>query len=173
MQSRALGFAVIITAVTAIAVTALPWFNLNSFGLQAHWNGLGLGNISHDELDVAPNGRGWLIVGASAFAILAALAAFLTAPSARPIARLMAGLAAIGATAASLVPIAIMIWPSWYFGSFQQDLGMTNIPLEVSNVILVALIVILLVLAVLCAALFVERTEDHPIGERPARPSKI
>lgn len=166
MQPRVLPFAVIVAAATAIAVTALPWFNLNNLGVQASWNGLGFGSISKSDLDVSPNGRGWLIVGAAAFTILTALAALMSAPAARPIARLMAAISTIGATVASFVPIAILIWPSWYFGNFLSDLGLTTDQVSVSTVIMVVLVVILLVLAALCAALFVERTDDDPIGER-------
>lgn len=168
MQTRALPFAVITAAVTAIAVTALPWFNLDRLGIDISWNGLGI--ASEPDLDLAPNGRGWLIVAACVVAVLTGLVALMPSPSATPLARMMAGISGIGAALAALVPIVIWIWPSWYFGSFQDHLGLpSDQPLTVNKLILSALIVILLLLAGLCAGLFIERSEGLPATGSPRR----
>ncbi|MGB3695848.1 MAG: hypothetical protein WBA05_00295 [Gordonia sp. (in: high G+C Gram-positive bacteria)] len=169
MPSRALPFAVITAALTAIAVTALPWFNLRKLGMDASWNGLGMGTVSRQDLGLAPNARGWLIVAAAVFAVLAGLVALMPSATARPLGRIMAAVAAVGATAAAFVPIAIWIRPSWYFGDFLSGLGFyadAEVDISVSKVILTALIVILLLLAGLCAALFVERSQTAPVGDR-------
>ncbi|EGD56522.1 hypothetical protein [Gordonia neofelifaecis] len=165
MQSRTLPFAVVITAVTGIAVTALPWFNLHSVGLDASWNGLGMGTVDANDLGIAPSGRGWLIVAACALAGLAGLAALMPSPKARPVARVMAAVAAVGATAAAFVPIAIWIWPSWYFGDFLDGLGLSSADIGVSTAILIALIVIMLILAALCTALFIDRSEQELLDD--------
>lgn len=167
MPSRALPFAVITAALTAIAVTALPWFNLRKLGMDASWNGLGMGTVSRQDLGLAPNARGWLIVAAAVFAVLAGLVALMPSATARPLGRIMAAVAAVGATAAAFVPIAIWIRPSWYFGDFLSGVGIeAEVDISVSKVILTALIVILLFLAGLCAALFVERSQTAPVGDR-------
>lgn len=169
MQSRALPYAVITAAITAIAVTALPWFNLRKLGMDASWNGLGMGTVSRQDLGLAPNARGWLIVAAAALAALAGLVALMPSPTARPLGRVMAAVSAVGATAAAFVPIAVWIWPSWYFGDFLAGLGFyanADVDISVSKAILTALIVVLLVLAVLCAALFVDRSQKAPVINR-------
>lgn len=159
MQIRALPYAVLTVAITAIAVTALPWFDLRSLGVDISWNGLAMASADADGL--APHGRGWLIVAASMIAILAALTTLMPAPGAKPLARLLSAFAAVGAIAAAFVPIAVWIWPSWYFGDFQSDLGFTpEDGLSVNKLILGILAAVLLLLAALCAALFVDRTED-------------
>ena len=158
MQNRALPFAVIIASVTAIAVTALPWFDLTRLGIDISWNGLGI--ASDPELDLAPNGRGWLIVAACVIAGLTGLVALMPSPAAKPLARLMAGVATVGAALATLVPVIIWIWPSWYFGAFQDHLGLPeDAPISVSKPILSMLILMLLLLTGLCAGLFIERSE--------------
>lgn len=169
MHARALPFAVITAAVTAIAVTALPWFNLKKIGLDISWNGLGI--ASDPYLDLAPHGRGWLIVAACVLAGLTGLVALMPSPAAKPLTRMMAGASAVGAALAALVPVAIWIWPSWYFGTVQDHLKLPDdSPIGVSKLILSALILILLLLAGLCAGLFVERSENFTIG-RPTKPS--
>lgn len=166
MQNRALPFAVIAAAVTAIAVTALPWFDLGRLGLDISWNGLGIASDPDPELDdLAPNGRGWLIVTACVIAGVTGLVALMSAPAAKQLTRLMAAVSAGAAFLAALVPIAIWIWPSWYFGNFQDHLGLPeDNPITVSKPILSVLIVILLLLAALCAGLWVERSE-RPLSE--------
>ncbi|NLG45974.1 hypothetical protein [Gordonia sp. (in: high G+C Gram-positive bacteria)] len=159
MQTRALPYAVLTVAITAIAVTALPWFNLRNAGFDISWNGLGMASADADGL--APHGRGWLIVAACLIAVLAALTALMPAPAAKPLARLLSAIAAVGAIAAAFVPIAVWIWPSWYFGDFESDLGFTpEDGLTVDKLILGILAAVLLLLAALSAALFVDRTED-------------
>ncbi|WFN93921.1 hypothetical protein [Gordonia sihwensis] len=170
MQSRALPFAVIAAAVTGIAVTALPWFDLRRLGMDASWNGLGIGTVSQSDLGVAPAGRGWLIVAACALAALAGIVALLPAAKAQSIGRVLAGVAAVGSTAAAFVPIAVWIWPSWYFAGFLDGLGLSDAQelVTVSKAILIGLIVILLILAALCGALFIDRSEQNLIDDSDA-----
>ncbi|ALG84196.1 hypothetical protein [Gordonia phthalatica] len=170
MQNRALPFAVIIASVTAIAVTALPWFNLNRIGIEISWNGLGI--ASDQVLDLAPNGRGWLIVAACVITGLTGLVALMPSPSAKPLARMMAGVSTGASALATLVPIVIWIWPSWYFGSFQDHLELPDdAPIGVNKLILGFLILTLILLTGLCAGLFIERSEGLVARQQDRRTS--
>lgn len=168
MQNRALPFAVIIASVTAIAVTALPWFNLSRLAIDISWNGLGI--ASDPDLDLAPHGRGWLIVAACVISGLTGLVALMPTPSVQSVVRSMAAVSAVCAALAVLVPVIIWIRPSWYFGSFQDHLRLPDdAPISVNKLILSVLILVLILLAGLCAGLFIEHSEEPAAHRRRLR----
>ncbi|WP_026919432.1 hypothetical protein [Gordonia shandongensis] len=155
MQTRVLPFAVIISAATAIAVTALPWISLRTLGFDVSWNGLGMSQGAGGAVDAAPAGRGWLIVAVAAVAILGALAALAPSPAVRPFAGALVGTGAAASIAAVAVPLAIWIHPSWYLGDFVTAYQLPD-DVAVSKPILGGLIVILLLLGALCVGLYRE-----------------
>ncbi|MGO3326011.1 hypothetical protein [Gordonia sp. (in: high G+C Gram-positive bacteria)] len=159
--SRLFPFATIVAAATAIALTTLPWMNLKSAGLDLSWNGLGIGASEIADLDVSPEGRGWLVVAACVVAILAALISLMPAPSAAPLSRLANVIAAVATTIGALVPLAVMIWPSWFYGDLETKLGAPNLAefAAPSKMILIPLTLVMLLTAALCAYSSRLRTE--------------
>lgn len=150
--SRLFPFATIVAAAVAIALTALPWVNLKNLGVDLSWNGLGIGDSEISDLDIGPNGRGWLIVAAAVVAMLAALISLMPAPSARPLARLANAIAAVACTLGALVPIAVMIWPNWYYGDLAEQIGAPDLADHAapSKMILIPLTLVMLLTATLC-----------------------
>ncbi|WP_186290583.1 hypothetical protein [Gordonia zhaorongruii] len=154
-QSRLIPFATISAAATAIALTALPWVDLKPLGLDISWNGLAMSSATGSDPDIGPAGRGWLVIAACVVALLAALISLMPAPSARPFARLANVIAAVAAFLGALVPMAVMIWPQWYYGDLLDGLGLNdNLISDLippSKPILVILTIAMLITAAMCA----------------------
>lgn len=168
--SRLYPFATIIAAATAIALTTLPWISLRPGGVDASWNGLGIGGSTElAGLDFAPAGRGWLIVAAAAVAILAALISLAPAVQGRPVVRLANTIGAGAAVLGALVPVAVMIWPSWYSGNLLDEIGLGPLSdsFPPSKTILIPLAVVMLLTAVLCAATAAQPTADETPSALP------
>ena len=153
-QSRLFPFATIVAAATAIALTSLPWLSLRQIGFDLSWNGLGLGTSA--ELDgLAPAARGWWIVGAAVIAILAALFSLAPSEKLRSLSRPANGAAAVVAVLGAFVPIAVLIWPDWYYGDFLTDIGLRDPHdrgmIHPSAGTLVPTALVMLLVAALCA----------------------
>ncbi|WOC11249.1 hypothetical protein [Gordonia sp. MP11Mi] len=150
--SRLFPFATIVAAATAIALTALPWTTLKSLGLDLSWNGFGMGDSEVADLGVGPAGRGWLVVAAAVVAMLAALISLMPAPSARPLSRLANAIGAVVCILGAAVPVAVMIWPGWYFGDLPEQLGAPDLAefAAPSKAILIPLTLVMLLTAALC-----------------------
>ena len=161
-QSRLFPFATIAAAATAIALTALPWLSLRDIGFDLAWNGFGIG--TSEGLDgLAPAARGWWIVAAAGVAILAALVCLTPSERARPLDRPATAVGAVAAMLGACVPIAVLIWPDWYYGDFLTEIGLRD-P-QVREMIgpsagtLVPITVVMLLTAGLCAYSARVRTE--------------
>ena len=170
MQSRLLPYATIAAAVTAIALTALPWFDLKPLGLDVSWNGLGMSSddalTTEGVADIAPAGRGWLVIAACAVSILAALISLMPSPAARPFAQVANTIGAVAAVLGALVPIIILANPDWFYGDLLDQLGAAEMrdELSVSAPVLVSTAVAMLLTALFCG---VSAAQDRSAAAEP------
>ncbi|WP_336820091.1 hypothetical protein [Gordonia sp. MMO-8] len=153
MQSRLYPFAVIITAVTSIALTALPWISLTPLGLDWSWNGLAMASVDLDD-DLGVVGVGWAVVAAAVVAILAALIGLMPSPKVRPLLPLANAVAAAACALAALAPLITLIWPAVFYGDLFVNIGATGLVSQVplKTPVIVATTGTILLTAVVCAA---------------------
>ncbi|MFT3714622.1 MAG: hypothetical protein QM774_01360 [Gordonia sp. (in: high G+C Gram-positive bacteria)] len=159
IESRKLyAIAIAVVAVLAMAVTGMPWMNMNGIGFPISWNGLGH-TSSVDGLTGGPNPLGWYVIGAGIVALLAAGSLLLERT--RPYAQIALSVAAMASLAATAVPVGILIAPTWYHGAMFDRGGVGDLIRDphfhiardvLETPVLVVEAILLIVLAVLCAA---------------------